>query len=966
MRIHILVLALLWCTTVFANPSFNDLSTDWRQGERWLTVETPHFRIHYREGAEDWVAHTADRAEAAHARLSEELNWQPRQRTELVLTDNYDLANGWASALPFNQSRLFLSPPDRFNSLENHDDWLDMLITHEYTHVLHLDKGDGVPLGVRRVLGRFPFLFPNQFQPTFMIEGLAIQKESDAERLRGRAYSALYEGEIRAQVAAGPRSLSQVSVTNRRWPSGDGYLYGAFFYRFLEETRGQARIDALIEDYSSNLLPFALNSTARRVYGARFPALWAAYQQWLQDTFAEDGAPLSGEALTHHGLASYPPVVRGDALYRIHDDGHARPRLVRYRAGMAPETIARPRNPGLFDVSTRGHIVMASAQLRRENRLWSDLYLHDGRRWQRLTRDGRYREARWLDADTLIARRQINGLPALHRLRSNGEDLGPVWQGRHGEVLGQFSLHPDGTHLVAAFKPAGRSWQLARIDVPAQDEHGTDRESGTLTLLTDNDFIQGEPSFVEDGSLLFSADYPPADGTGRSRRFNSWRLPAEGGAPERLTDVNTAAMTPVQTRDGTVYVQHLSASGYDLWRLHDATALADAAADANHQAQPSLHTTPGEALATPDSTPGLSPGPRPDPEARLDAETRPYRPWYSLRPRWWLPVLLANDDSLQAGFSTAGQDALGEHQYALTLTWETRSEEPAGFATWQFSNRWLLFGERDLSFSSDDGEVTRVRASDTLSLSRLNLWNALHDRLELRAGVFVERDSDRFVADGIAPFIDRQRGLAGLALLYDNRQQFRYSISPAAGRRIALTAETNDALSSDFEGEVYSLDYREFLHLGRSHVLALRAAGSWGTDAPKPVRLGDHPGESLSVFGRDRYLLRGYPDNEIFGRRAALGSVEWRFPLARIQRNAQTWPLGVRDLHGALFSDTGAVWNDTPGPRDDTAFTSVGGEITTELVLGYNLILPLRLGVAHGLDNTLGETRGYIALGAAF
>src|SRR5690606_13822632 len=112
---------------------------------------------------------------------------------------------------------------------------------------------------------------------------------------------------------------------------------------------------------------------------------------------------------------------------------------------------------------------------RRENRLWSDLYLYDGR-WRRLTDDGRYREARWLPDGGLLARRQQDGLFALHQLDGAGQLQRTVWQGEAGEVLGQFTLAPDGASIVAAFKPTHRSWQLARIRLG----------DGQLTLLTDN------------------------------------------------------------------------------------------------------------------------------------------------------------------------------------------------------------------------------------------------------------------------------------------------------------------------------------------------------------------------------------------------------------------------------------------------------------------------------------------------
>jgi hypothetical protein len=45
--------------------------------------------------------------------------------------------------------------------LVNYDDWLRLVITHEYAHILHLDTAAGLNLALRRVFGRVPFVvFP--------------------------------------------------------------------------------------------------------------------------------------------------------------------------------------------------------------------------------------------------------------------------------------------------------------------------------------------------------------------------------------------------------------------------------------------------------------------------------------------------------------------------------------------------------------------------------------------------------------------------------------------------------------------------------------------------------------------------------------------------------------------------------------------------------------------------------------
>src|SRR3989344_4690352 len=110
-------------------------------------------------------------AEQVHARLSKLFNWEPQEPAEIVLTDEYDVANGYAMVFPADHMTLFLAPPDGVNSLEDNAGWLETVITHEYAHILHLDKARGAPRGLRHAFGRFPLLFPNAYEPLWLIEG---------------------------------------------------------------------------------------------------------------------------------------------------------------------------------------------------------------------------------------------------------------------------------------------------------------------------------------------------------------------------------------------------------------------------------------------------------------------------------------------------------------------------------------------------------------------------------------------------------------------------------------------------------------------------------------------------------------------------------------------------------------------------------------------------------------------------
>jgi len=183
----------------------------------WKTIESEHLYVHYAEANKAIAERALVIAEKAHLRLTKELNWYPLEKTHLVLSDETDQPNGFASPIFFNHTVIFLAPPTSVNTLEDFDDWLTTLIVHEYTHVIHLDKSAGSPETLRNYFGRLLFLFPNLFQPTWIIEGLATHKETDETRGVGRGQSAMFASMMREEVAKGLQPISHVNLPATLW-----------------------------------------------------------------------------------------------------------------------------------------------------------------------------------------------------------------------------------------------------------------------------------------------------------------------------------------------------------------------------------------------------------------------------------------------------------------------------------------------------------------------------------------------------------------------------------------------------------------------------------------------------------------------------------------------------------------------------------------------------------------------------
>ena len=93
-------------------------------GMEWQTFSSEHFYFHFIPAHKVHAERAAVIAERAWSELTQDFNWTPKDRVHVVLTDDFDYSNGWAHPEPFNQIRLFLSPPDGNSTLEAYDDCL--------------------------------------------------------------------------------------------------------------------------------------------------------------------------------------------------------------------------------------------------------------------------------------------------------------------------------------------------------------------------------------------------------------------------------------------------------------------------------------------------------------------------------------------------------------------------------------------------------------------------------------------------------------------------------------------------------------------------------------------------------------------------------------------------------------------------------------------------------------------------
>ncbi len=968
----LLLSALLVSGTVEAQVGeLLGLSPFWK----WRTIESTHFRVTFPEELEAVAQKTTGYFEEAHQFLSKTLFWEPGTKVQVLVIDNTDMANGLTSPVLRFGIALMVTPPDNWFSTAYYDDWLRLLVIHEYTHYLNMDATSSFWSPLRYVFG--DVLLPNAIWPTWMIEGLAVYMETRFTR-SGRGRSPYYDMMLRAAVESEDLNtdrfitLDKVNGPNPYYPGGETpYFFG---YQLMNQVARERlngisfdglsvvntpdELLGLISERSSRRVPFLINGNISNITGKSWYTLW---EEWVAGTRVRSlgqlkkikSQPLSAVArLTGDGYQTLGSAVSPDGNWIAYTQDSLDRRmglhLRHLKTGQTRRLADKMLGASLAFTPDSKSIVFSAIRTRNTYYKESDLAVYDlpsdSIDWlsegKRLRDPDVSRDGRWV-AFTITDHATTGvGIAALNRVEGRRE--------RDQLTLTDFRvLHMPPKYDRAStpkFSNDGKSviFSLHRNGVASEDLVRVERETGKLSVLVADGKFNRFPAINPDGRIYFVSDASGVD--------NIYRFEESTKKPRIVTNATTGLAFPAWGPDGTLYGSVFSTSGWDLAKLGE---LEREVSVRDLAIEPPLAPQPAEISAAASSTSV--------PQGGFASEE--YSIFPSIWPRQWFPFFAVERERLYLGGQVLGFDAVDRHRYILGLAYDSLTRKPDLVAL--YSNR--SFGPT-LQLQVESTTTGLYLVSPFLDYTRrFRVAASISHAFPFTYSVFVpslsfSADRSYEVISGFSPedMIFHRSYVPNFTLMlnYSNAETSRLAISAEGGR--ASTAGVRlylDSGNSIWKGLLMD---REHWRVSEHSVLVPSLKASWTSrsESHDPSALVVLQGRFARVLNSnpedslDQLAIRGYPLQTIFARAAVVSALDYRFPISRIFRGSGTNPAFLENLHGFTFVESSYLPQTTRhGAR---VLPSAGAGMTLGTRLLVQLPVDFTLEYDHGFREEMG------------
>ena len=964
MKKFLLALTLLLTVPAATHAAFFDPSFDFR------TIETEHFRIHYHQGLEQIGRRASVTAEEVHRKLSPLLQWEPEEKTNIVIADNSDFANGMTTVVPYNVIYLQTTPPPLTSPLGEYDNWLRMLIVHEYAHVLTSDPVRGYRKAMRMIFGKivpmgdlvdfmaFAIWGPsNMLMPRWWHEGMATWAETELSSA-GRGRNSYFQMIYRTAVAENSLlSIDKINGDIPYWPEGNSpYIFGSKLIQHIAQTYG-ADLPGSISKQQSGRVPYLINGTVEdqlggKTYSDLYGDMLASLSRFQLDKIAilKSEAFTSTKRLGKPGVSESNPRFSPDGkmLAFNRNDRHSHPSIVIQDSnGAEIANFWRKSSDGVISWSPDNRsIYFCQAESSYDTNFYQDIYRYDLKRssLKRLTYGIRaFAPDVSPDGGTLVVVINSRGSQNLALLDIQAlvdkDDAKPKFITDYKEYsVSAPRWAPDGKSIVFAMKDSDGNASLNLLKLDTSEV----RELYSSAQTVDS------PVWSPDGSTLFFT----SDENGVFN-IHSYNLSSREDA--QVTNLLSGAFTPdIRSTDGAMAISEYTSNDFVISRIakEDLRTLEEPA--------PTISSIVYPVKSSLLETSGTS--------SPVSAETEaPYSPLSSLLPKFWLPAMIPESSTNSAiGAMTAGQDILGYHTVFGKVLYGSEFNKAYYEALYEYGRFIPTFSIHGYALpatythllpSHDYNEIER----GAVATMRVPLGRNMDSPLFFNAGYHI-RDQKALAEPTVRtfngkPVFQGRRDSYFAGMDYFDTYRYPWSVTTEQGRTLSFNFEYFGKESgSELDTKEYKASWTEYFSLWNNHNILARVNGGLadGEQAPQgSFQLGGIA-SFLNPFG-----LRGYESRFTTGSRIATGTLEYRFPIEYFLRGFGTAPFFMDRLHGAVFVDAGETWDTKNSFRGRDIMLGAGTEIRFDMTLGYWLKVTPAIGYAHGFDKQFGIDQVY-------
>ena len=679
------------------------------------TITTEHFDIHYptRSSEDFFIPENMHRIaklcalymEDGFAKLTKDLNSTPYLRIQVVIVDNTDSHNGFATPVPQNTIYIYAIPPLSHTSISEYDNWLKDTSFHELTHIINLSTTRGYSVPLRAIFGTVVSI--NGMSPLNLIEGYTVFEETNMTS-KGRGRSTFLHTMLRTSANEKDLDndtvyeLSKAPYTLDEWPMGNRpYLFGFLLFEHVALKYG-LDVPGKISKHNAGVVPYYPSYSFEQFTGKNIAELWSdtlkdknvAYKEWISNIKKEEETKIDDKAT--RGCINRNPSVSPDGKYIAYYnlDPDRRNALIIADATTGKELHRRRTDDASFVKWLDNDTVIF-------NRLEEEVYgnYYDVKTYNvndllvhTLSNSERILYLDPIDKDTLCVVRAKTGITTLNIEQLNERKFKTIKTLYSSDLLSRISApncRSSSKGIKAYFieKKADSNEQIISID-----ENGTKRE-----LYSSSGSIKDIALSKTKDELLFIDD---KDGV-----FNVYKMDLDNNEISRVTNLISGAFNiTASSEPNKAYISYYSTNGFKIGKV-----------DTN-KTYNKVHTAkPMELPIRITATPEIK-----------DLENKKYWPTKTLIPKFWIPAFAFVEKGYTIGGLTYGADALFQHQYFASGAYDSRTKKPLiglAYTNQSFYPSFTISAYSDNTWLSDSEIIQDLDSSILMNIPLNTSWS---------------------------------------------------------------------------------------------------------------------------------------------------------------------------------------------------------------------------------------------------